>query len=520
MKPTRVAALAALGMMLTSVSVYSLTPPGGLKAGGSGPVGTIGATIEKLPDPPTDQVELAHFTAGGALTVDGRLGHPRLARSGNGETYVMLEVRGADSAKARVAAPVNLSLVIDRSGSMKGTRIRNAINAATTAVGRLNEGDTVNVVTFDTQVQVVVPPTTISAGSRDRLMDDIRRIGLGGDTCISCGIEEGMVLLEQTPGKVNKMILLSDGDANHGVRDVPGFRSIAQRAASRGMSVTTIGVDVDYNEKIMAAIAQDSNGRHYFVENDAALARVFESEAESLTSTVASGAEIAVDLAAGVELDRVFDRTFRRSGNRIIVPLGTFAQGDVKTVLLKVKVPAQTDGKVAVAGVDLTYRDLAAGSDSRAAGKLALEVGDGAGAGDLDPVVNGRVRRSETVTTLNEANGLFAQGRVVEARRKLDQQEKTLRTAADDAKKGAPAAKAKEIDADFQNQIAAIDGASSGFNAPVAAAPSPAFAQAPGGLANASPFASPPPPAAAPQETRAGKSAVKLNQQRAVDLAF
>ena len=516
MKPTRVAALAALGMMLTSVSVYSLTPPGGLGAGSDGPTGTLGATRENVPETPLDQTELAHFTAGGALTVDGRLGHPHLARSGNGETFVMLEVRGADSAKARVTAPVNLSLVIDRSGSMKGTRIRNAVNAATTAVGRLNEGDTLSVVTFDTQVQIVVPPTTISAGSRDRLVDDIRRIGLGGDTCISCGVEQGMTLLEQTPGKVNKMILLSDGDANHGVRDVPGFRSMAQRAASRGISVTTIGVDVDYNEKIMAAIAQDSNGRHYFVENDAALARVFESEAESLTSTVASGAEVAIDLAAGVELDRVFDRTFRRAGNRIIVPLGTFGQGDVKTVLLKVKVPSQTDGKVAVAAVDLTYRDLAAGSDSRCAGKLALEVGDGAGAGELDPVVSGRVRRSETVTTLNEANGLFAQGRVVEAKRKLDQQEKTLRTAADDARKGAPAARAKEVDADFQNQIAAIGGANSGF-----ASPAPDFAQAPSG--NSSPFASPPPVAAAPaapQATRAGKSAVKLNQQRAVELGF
>jgi Ca-activated chloride channel homolog len=522
MKPTRVAVLAALGMMLTSVSVYSLTPPGGHRAGGDGPIGTDSTTLPALPATPPDQTELAHFTAGSTLTVDGRLGHPRLARSGNGETFVMLEVRGADSAKARIAAPVNLSLVIDRSGSMKGTRIRNAINAATTAVGRLNEGDTVSVVTFDTQVQTVVQPTSISAGTRERILEDIRRIGLGGDTCISCGIEQGMALLQQVPGSVNKMILLSDGDANHGVRDVAGFRSIAQRAASRGMSVTTIGVDVDYNEKIMAAIAQDSNGRHYFVENDAALARVFESEAESLTSTIASGAEVAIDLAAGVELDRVFDRTFRRSGNRIIVPLGTFGQGDVKTVLLKVKVPAQTDGKVAVAAVDLTYRDLAAGSDSRCAGKLALEVSDGVGAGDLDPVVNGRVRRSETVTTLNEANGLFAQGRVVEATRKLEQQEKELRTAADDAKKSASPARAKQIDADFESQIAAIDGANTGFNAAPPVSPSPDFAQAPGVAgAASSPFASPPAPvAAAPQATRAGKSAVKLNQQRAVDLAF
>ena len=74
MKPTRVAVLAALGMMLTSVSVYSLTPPGGLHAGGPGPSGTLGSTIEKLPEIPVDQVELAHFNAGSTLAAtDGRV---------------------------------------------------------------------------------------------------------------------------------------------------------------------------------------------------------------------------------------------------------------------------------------------------------------------------------------------------------------------------------------------------------------------------------------------------------------
>ncbi len=190
-------------------------------------------------------------------------------------------------------------------------------------------------------------------------------------------------------------------------------------------------------------------------------------------------------------------------------------------MLLKVKVPAQTDGKVAVAAVDLTYRDLAANSDSRCAGKLALEVGDGPGAGDLDPAVSGRVRRSETVTTLNEANGLFAQGRVAEATRKLEQQEKELRSAADVAKKSASPARAKAIDADFEQQIAAIDGANTGFNAAPSAAPSPDFAQALAGAVAAlrSPHRRPLSPPRR-RATRAGKSAVKLNQQRAVDLAF
>src|SRR6185437_4154300 len=290
MRPTRVALLAALGMSLTSVTVYSLTPAGGLSHRGH--EGTVSTDVveEPAPDAPARTPEISRFTDGKTLTVEGRVGHARLARTSTGETYVMLEVKGADGAVAKSAAPANLALVIDRSGSMKGTRLRNAIAAAQTAVDRLDDGDVVSVVTFDTQTQVVVPPTTIGPGARESVDARIRGIGLGGDTCISCGLEEAMSLLAQTPGKVSRMLLLSDGDANHGVRDVPGFRGIARRAQEKGISVTTIGVDVDYNEKIMSAIAVDSNGRHYFVADPSGLPRVFEEEARSLTSTVASNA--------------------------------------------------------------------------------------------------------------------------------------------------------------------------------------------------------------------------------------
>ena len=361
----------------------------------------------------------------------------------------------------------NLALVIDRSGSMKGTRIRNAVNAATTAVDRLNESDVVSVVTFDTQTQVVVPPTPISAFSRDRVKEAIRGIGLGGDTCISCGLEEGMAQLAQTQGKVNRMILLSDGDANHGVRDVPGFRNIAQRAQTRGVSVTTIGVDVDYNEKIMAAIAQDSNGRHYFVADDRGLTRVFEEEAKSLTSTLASGAEVAINLAPGVELERVFDRSFRRAGNRILVPLGTFAGSDVKSVLLKVRVAGAALGPAEVASVELTYHDLVQSTDGRCAGKLGVEVVPNASdAADLDPLVSGRVQRSETAAVLKDANNLFEQGRADEARRRLTARGDALRAVELKADKAAPAPRKKEVERDFESQLAAVNDANQGFATP------------------------------------------------------
>ncbi|MDI1449181.1 VWA domain-containing protein [Polyangium sp. 6x1] len=514
MKSSRVAVLAFAGMLLTSLSVYSFTPPGGLP---SSPEPTIGAevteesnTTEKTTDG-TNQVELAHFTAGSTVMIDGRMGHPKILKNQRGETFLMLEARANGGDRGQATPQVNLSIVIDRSGSMKGTRLRNAINAAIGAVERLHDGDMVSVVTFDTRTEVVVPAVVIGPSTRGSVVSSISGITLGGDTCISCGIETAMSEMSRSSdGRISRMIVLSDGDANHGLKDVPGFRSLAQRARDRAIGISTVGVDVDYNEKILSAIAVESNGRHYFVENDAALARVFEGEAEALTQAVASGAEIDIDLAPGVELDRVFDRSFRRSGNRITVPLGTFSSGDVKTVLVKLRVPAGLNGELAVASVDMHYKDLVKNEDGRCSGKLGVEVVD-TNASDLDAVVAGRVNRSETASALEEANRLFEQGKVAEARRRIESREQDLRDSAAKAKTSAPAARAADVASDFDRQLAVVQQAQSGFAAPppvAAAAPEPA----------AGPFATPPP--AAPTESRQGRKAVRSNQEAATNMGF
>ena len=488
MKPVHVASLAALGMLLTGASVYSLTPPGGIR---------IDAEVSVSPGPASTetaaqgaaQETLGEMVAGTTLRVEGRVGQRTLARGGNGETHVLLEI-GTDPAAVKARAPVNLAIVVDRSGSMKGTRLRNAIQGALAAVERLNDGDVVSVVAFDSKPQVVVSPTPIDAGSRGRIRSDIQGIALGGDTCISCGIEEGMSLLDRTAGRVNRMIVLSDGEATAGVRDLPGFRSIAQRAMTRGTGITTIGVDVDYNERILSTIALDSNGRHYFVANDAALETVFDTEAQSLTTAVASNAEVSVELPPGVELVRVVDRTFRRSGNRVIFPLGVFTAGDTKSVLLQVRAPADREGKIPLANVDLTFRDHTTGADARCGGKLDVAVSP-AGASEVDSVVEARVNRTATADALKEAADLFKQGRGEEARRKLDDRRRGLVSLAATAKTKAPSPKVASVDKDLQAQEAAVLNAQTAFATPPASSAGP-------GAAPADPF-----------QSRAGKEAVK-----------
>jgi Ca-activated chloride channel family protein len=266
------------------------------------------------------------------------------------------------------------------------------MNAAVFALERMREGDSITVVSFDTRAEVVVPPTRISAGNRSSIESAIRSIRLGGDTCISCGLEEGMRELALTSlesktedvgvpnarrlggDRINRMILLSDGATNAGVRDVPGLRSMANRMHGRGVTISTIGVDVDFDEKVMAAIANEANGRHYFVANASGLPAVFGQEFDDLLASVAKDAELSIELAPGVEVAEVFDRSFRREGNKLIVPFGTFSSKQEKTVLVKLRVPTDRDGDQPVADLKLAFRDLVKKADGSCDGSLTVAV--------------------------------------------------------------------------------------------------------------------------------------------------
>lgn len=468
--------------------------------------------------------EIAHFNAGQTLTIDARLGHASIAKQANGETFLFAAVSGSENTSARTAAPLNLAIVVDRSGSMKGDRIANAINAAVGIVERMRDGDTITVVSFDTEAMTVVPPTRITLAARPAIEASIRSIHLGGDTCISCGLETAMRQLE-TLGAVNdvrRMILLSDGATNHGITDVPSLRTMAGRMRDKGFSVTTMGVDVEFDDRVMAALASESNGHHYFVENASSLPRIFSQEFDTLLSSVASDAELVVELAPGVDVNEVFDRSFRREGNKVFVPFGTFSGGQEKTVLMKLRVPAEKDGTQAVASMKLVYRDLVKNGDGTCGGDLALRVvSDGSAQADLDPFVAARLERSNTAKALMDANKLFEEGRFDEARLRLQAQKQELaRTgaiAAAEAKKLAGPRPKRGVGDDFQGQIAALDKSEENFDRAAAPMATTAPMGGTGGGTAVFPIAK---PGTLANESRDGKAQVRSNTESAVQLQF
>ncbi len=280
-------------------------------------------------------------------------------------------------------------------------------------------------------------------------------------------------------GGAKRMLLLSDGDANNGVRDVLGFRELGKRAQGRGVEITTVGVSLEYNEQFLGAVAETSNGRHYFVENDAGLARVFDEEARFATGTVASDIVVDVELAPGVELTRVFDRTFTRSGSSLRIPMGALSRGEQKTVLLQVVLPGGADGAVQMVATTRVHRRDATGAARETERTLAARiVDDQAAVSQLDGVVAARLQRTETASILEQANKLVRLGRLDEARGTLAKGKLVLGANAEKAKAAAPAARRKNVDDDFQAQNRVLETAENDFGAP-AAEPAPVTGASP-----------------------------------------
>jgi Ca-activated chloride channel family protein len=453
MKIRQVAVLSMVGMMASCVGVYSLTPPGSvLRTARAAELGEI-----NTPQP--------RFSAAGTLEVDGRLGHALLPAGDRGSTFLLFEARAMDATPSE-RGPVSLALVIDQSGSMAGERMNHAIKAAKGIVGRLADGDEVTLISFDAVARLLIPATKLDADGRAAIARAIESVSANGETCVSCGVSEAMRQLRNSDA-LRQMIVLSDGKANGGIRDVAGFRRIATECRGAGIAVTTVGVGLDYNEETLVAVAEGSNGRHHFVADETSLPAIFEVEAQHLASTVARRARLTVRLAEGVELVTVHDRAVIENGKRIDIALGTFSRAEVKTVLLEIRAVGGDIGTMPVASVEVSYDDLIERGEKVARGALSLGLTSTASVRSaLDPFVAARLERSRTSAALESATRLFNAGRAKDARAALDKQAKRLEVNADRARTVAKARglPTKTLDDDFKRQRAATSSARTGFS--------------------------------------------------------
>ena len=293
------------------------------------------------------------------IQVRSELSSPIILEGTPETNYLKVSLSGQNiDSKKRV--PINLAIVIDKSGSMSGQRIEKAREAAILAVNMLNENDTLSIVAYDSEARVIVPATKVD--------NKLRIIGLineniyaSGGTALFAGLSKGIKQVENqlTKDKVNRIILLSDGQANIGPSSVDELSQLAIIAAKKNIAITTLGIGSDYNELLMSSIASYSDGNHVFVNNSADLENVFVHEFTDLMSAIAQDVVITIQLNNGVKPVRLLGRDGVIKGNEITVKMNQLFSNQEKYVLLEV-IPDK--GKVGqektLAQVDLKYDNL------------------------------------------------------------------------------------------------------------------------------------------------------------------
>jgi Ca-activated chloride channel family protein len=256
-------------------------------------------------------------------------------------------------------APVNVAIVLDKSGSMQGEKIAKAKDAAIAAIARLGSGDIVSIVAYDSTVNVIVPATKLS--DKESVIRQIRRIEAGGSTALFAGVSKGAEELRKflDKNRVNRVILLSDGLANVGPQSPSELGALGASLMKEGISVSTMGLGLDYNEDLMTKLARNSGGNHVFIEQADDLVRVFNYEFNDVLSVVAQEVAIEILVGDGVRPVRVLNLDAEINGQQVIVQMNQLYSEQEKYVMLEVEVPATKAGKSReVAEVRVTYANL------------------------------------------------------------------------------------------------------------------------------------------------------------------
>ena len=169
------------------------------------------------------------------------------------------------------------------------------------------------------------------------------------------GIEQ---LKSGEPGRVRRMVLLSDGHANVGLSDNTSLSNLAGREATEGISTSAIGLGLDYNEDLLAMMADSGGGSDHFVDHPAQLAEIFSQELTTMTEAVARNATLRINLERGVQAVDVYGYQDPVATDHYEVFMGDIYAGQVRKLVMRLDVPPCEEQKLSIARVQLEYSDL------------------------------------------------------------------------------------------------------------------------------------------------------------------
>jgi len=367
-----------------------------------------------------------------------------VVRTGEARKVVVRALVRPYAKRETVRAPLAVALVLDKSGSMASDgKMENAKLGALEALKMLDSRDVATIVVYDDNASVLVRARSVGNGAKEpAFLRAISRVRAGGMTALHDGVVLGAEQLEPfvDEGFIPRIVLLSDGIANVGPSSTGELARLGRGLARREMTITTIGLGLDYHEDLMTALAAESGGNAYFARNARMLPEIFARDMEDAVTLTARKVRITLRALGGARPARVIGRPGNLADSVLEASIDNLYSGE-KYALFEMELPEGEDGaRLEAAEVLLEYIDPASGNSVRKSAPLTFSFTGNAAEVEKNQRADivSQVALARNAEIREEAVRLADEGKAQEAARMLGERTKQLRMLAPSVGAAAP----------------------------------------------------------------------------------
>lgn len=296
------------------------------------------------------------------LTIKARFDRPLALDSGGSYRYMVVDINAprAVNSEQVTRSPLNLALVIDRSGSMNGRPLEAAREAARGVVDGLGDDDYLSVVMFDGDVETLIPGVKMDAAGKNSARHAIARIESRGSTDLSGGWLQGAEhVAERMTDLVaghHHVIVLSDGMANRGILDLEVLSDYARGLLERGIQTSTVGIGDGYSPEVLQVLAEHGGGRMHDAEHPAEIVEVVLAELGEIREVWGSRLVLNLSYPDGARvLSLSNDPVTAESTDSTSFLLGSIMEGGHRRAVIQLTCPRARSGDQLKIGLTLAF---------------------------------------------------------------------------------------------------------------------------------------------------------------------
>lgn len=294
------------------------------------------------------------------LQLECRVDRELLPAGRAAERYALMTLKMPEVASTPSRLPVNLSLILDRSGSMEGDKLQFVKRAVAHTLRHLTPSDMASIIAYDDEVEVIAPAFKVTPENAADALERVEQMWAGGKTNLSHGWFTGCDQIADHIGAgiINRALLLTDGLANEGMTDVEVLVEQARQLRIRGITTSTFGVGYDFNQFLLQRVADAGGGHFYFIDDPEAIPAYFHSELGEMLSTVAK--DVAIELGApnGASVEILNGISHELSEHRRVrILLGDTFSAQTREVVLRIELPPFQRNQHLLLPVVLQYED-------------------------------------------------------------------------------------------------------------------------------------------------------------------